>query len=112
MLLIYPKPEEVTGYHPLAMNLESYDEISIFKNTQTNLFHLDFGRQFDGHRSDQSVSYYTLGRFKSAAECLQLFQDIVDALNAGQKTFQLPPSPNLPTQPETADQKGHRGAFL
>ena len=111
MLLLFPKPIEITGYHPLAINLENYDEVSIVKNNQTNLFSLDLGRQFDGHGSNQSVSYYSLGIFQSAEDCLQLFQEIVDALNSGSKTFALPP-PELPAQPEAADPQDRRSGIL
>ena len=46
MLLILPKPAEILGYHPLAVNLESYDEIIVNKNNETNLFHLALIKQF------------------------------------------------------------------
>ena len=94
------------------MNLKNYDEISIVKNNQTNLFNLELGRQFDGHGSNQSVSYYNLGIFQSAEDCLSLFQEIVDALNAGHKTFVLPPAPESPAQPEASGPQDRRSGIL
>ena len=100
MLLLFPKPEQVTAYHTLAVNLESYDEIFISKNNETNLFSLAIVRQFDAHGSNQSTFFYILGTFESVDDCIGLFQKIVDALNAGERTLELPPF-DLPTQPET-----------
>ena len=102
MLLILPKSEKILGYHVLAVNLESYDEVSIAENSATNLFSLNLVKHYDAHGSNQSVSYYTLGTFQTAEHCLSLFQEIVNALNTGQKTFDLPPS-SLPAQPEDSD---------
>ena len=53
------------------------------------------------------VSIYTN---LTAEGCLSLFQDIVDALNAGQKTFELP-LPSLPAQPEDSDHRDQRTAY-
>ena len=91
MLLLFPKPEEFTAYHTLAVNLEHYDEIAINKDNETNMFSLAIVRQFDAHGSDQSTFFYILGTFESADDCAALFQQIVDALNAGAQTFELPP---------------------
>ena len=111
MLLLLPKPNEVIGYHPLAVNLQIYDEISISKDAETNLFRLDLAKLLDAHGSNQSVFHYTLGIFQSAEDCLQLFQEIVDALNSGSKTFELPP-PELPRQTEVADPQDRRSGIL
>ena len=110
MLLIFPKPEEITSYHSLAVNLKSYDEIIAFKNNDSNLFSLDLNKLHDGHRSNQSTSYYTLGIFQSSDACLKLFEEIVDALNAGQQTFKLPLF-DLPTQPEPPDRQDRRFGY-
>ena len=110
MLLILPKPAEILEYHALAINLESYDEVSIIKNNETNLFSLNLAKQYDAHGSNQSAFYCTLGIFQTAEGCLSLFQDIVDALNAGQKTFELP-LPSLPAQPEDSDHRDQRTAY-
>ena len=111
MLLILPKPAEISGYHTLAVNLENYDEISISKNNETNLFTLAIIRQFDAHGSNQSTFFYVLGAFKSVENCLELFQRIIDALNAGKKTFELPDF-SLPVESESASPKDQRSGFL
>ena len=110
MFLILPKPEEILEYCALAVNLESYDEVSIIKNNETNLFSLNLAKQYDAHGSNQSVSYYTLGIFQTAEKCLSLFKDIVDALNVGQKTFELPPL-SLSAQPEDSNHRDQRTAY-
>lgn len=110
MLIILPKPAKITEYHTLAINLENYDEISISKNNETNLFTLSIIRQFDAHNSNHSAFFYMLGTFKTANDCLELFQNIVNALNDGQKTFEIPQGP-LPVETEPSDQPGRRSAY-
>lgn len=111
MLIISPKPAEISGHHPLAVNLESYDEILASKSNKTNLFYLSLIKEFDGHRSSHSSHYYILGTFQSAEDCLAVFQNIVDALNSDQKTFELPES-QLPVEPKPADPKDRGTGFL
>ena len=110
MLIILPKPAKITEYHTLAINLENYDEISISKNNETNLFTLSIIRQFDAHNSNHSAFFFMLGTFESADDCLELFQNIVDALNDGQKTFKIPQVP-LPIEPASSDQPGQRSPY-
>ena len=111
MLLIFPKLEEITSYHSLAVNLGRFDEITVWKSDETNLVHLELNKKHDGHRSNQSISYYTLGIFQSSDACLKLFRELVDALNAGAQTFELPPF-DLPAQPEPPDRKERRSGIL
>lgn len=68
-------------------------------------------RQFDVHGSHCSAFFYMLGTFESADDCVELFQQIIDALDTGQKTFELPQF-LPPTVPEAAGQKGRSGGFL
>ncbi len=35
MLIIFPKPEEITGFCPLTVNLSNYDEIAITMKLQS-----------------------------------------------------------------------------
>lgn len=109
MLIIYPKPEKDSEFHTLAVNLKTIDEIVMFK-VDVNAFSLSIVKLFDAHNSNQSRWQYTLGTFESIADCLVLFENIVDALNAGQKTFELPPL-SLPLQPEDSDPRDQRSAY-
>ena len=111
MLLILPKPAKILGYHSLAVNLESYDEIIVNKNNETNLFHLALMKQFDGYGSSHSSSFYILSISQQEEDCLELFQNIVNALNSNQKTFKLPASP-LPAEPEPIGPKDRGAGFL
>ena len=110
MLILLPKPEEFTVYHTLAVNLQNYDEISISKNNETNTFSLAIVREFDAHGSNQSASFFILSTFESADDCADLFQQIVDALNAGAQTFELPPF-DLPAQPEPPGRQDRRSGY-
>ena len=104
MLLILPKPaaKEVKAYTPLAINLQSYDEISIFEDSEKGLFILQLTKMCNPHVVNQSTSYSTLGIFRSAAGCLNLFQNIVDAFDAGDRVFDLP-MPELPVHQSDSD---------
>ena len=93
MLILFPKPKEITGYHILAVNLQRCDEISMSKDKETNLFHLTLIKTFDGHQSNQSAYFYTIGIFETQDNCLTLWQNLLDALNSDQKTFEIPESP-------------------
>ena len=110
MLLIYPKPVKDLEFHTLAVNLKTIDEIVMFK-VDVNAFSLSIVKLFDAHNSNQSRWQYTLGTFESIADCLVLFENIVDALNAGQKTFELPHTA-LPADPEPADRQDRRSGIL
>jgi len=55
--------------------------------------------------------FYMLGIFETEDECLGLFLKIVDALNSGQKTFELPEIARL-MQPEPSNPKGQRSGIL
>lgn len=90
MLLILPRPaEEVTTHNLLAVNLQTCDEMSIVKNEDTGLFVLQIAKVCNPH-TNQPAFFYALGIFQSEAACLTLFQEIVDAVEGGQPTFQLP----------------------
>ena len=110
MLIIFPKPAENSEYHTLAVNLETADEIIFFKHVDADVFNLSIVKLFDAHNSNQSRWHYTLGTFETADDCLELFQNIVDALNDGQKTFELSQVP-LPIEPGPSDQPGRRSPY-
>ena len=111
MLIIFPKPEQITGFCPLAVNLNIYDEIVIIKNNESNLFNLTLLKHVDAHGSNQSTFLYNLGIFQSESDCYTLFQNILEALNSDQKTFELPPSV-LQAPPESADHAKKRPGYL
>lgn len=96
MLLLFPKPadEEVTAYSPLAVNLHTYDEISIVKNEDTDLFTLQLAKICNPH-TNQPAYFCPIGVFRTSAGCLTLFQAIVEAVESGSRTFELP-MPELP----------------
>lgn len=73
MLIILPKPKEIAGYHILAINLETVDEIIVSENIEHSVFSLAIVRYFDAHHSNQSLSHYTLGAFESSEACLATF---------------------------------------
>ena len=111
MLIIFPKPKEITGFCSLAVNLNVCDEIVMNKNNETNLFHIALLKHLDAHGSNQSTLFYILGIFADESDCYKVFQNIVDALNADQKTFELPSS-LLQKQPELKDQTKTDPAYL
>ena len=90
MLIIFPKPVEGSEYHTLAVNLETIDEVIMFKHVDADIFSLSILKLFDAHDSNQSRWHYTLGTFESADDCLGLFVKILDALNSGKKNIRAP----------------------
>ena len=96
MLLLFPKlaAEEITTYSILAVNLHTYDEINIVKNDETGLFSLQVAKMCNPHVT-QSAFVSQIGVFQTSAGCLNLFQSIVETLESGDQTFELP-MPELP----------------
>ena len=113
MLLIFPKPAEIAENNLLAVNLMSYNEIvmSTFIDNDKLYYSLVIIKRHDGHGSNHSITFYTLGTFESHEKCLELFQAILGALNDGQKTFDLP-SFSMPVEPEPSNPTNQRGGFL
>ena len=93
MLLIFPKPKELSGYIILGILLTNADEIVMNENADET-----YSLALLKHLADAEKSYAhtPLGTFHTADKCYKVFQEIVDALHSGKQTFKMPASEAIP----------------
>ncbi len=102
MLIIFKEPIKLqnAACDVLAMNLEDSNEVIILQ--VNNQFQLAIVKHFDGHFSSHSFLQHTLDTFDSYEKCLELFQQLVDALRNDERVF------DLRVDPESSDLKQKR----
>ena len=93
MLVILKEPINAGGFDFLAYNIEAFDSIITYE--VDNLFYLAVNKHFDGHFSSQSNINCVIKACKSYQECLDFFQELIDAIHSGQQVFDLRDSSNL-----------------
>lgn len=87
MLIVLKEPIKAFDYDVLAVNLETFNVIVIL-NIE-NRFQLAILKYFDAHHSNQSNIHCILEAFDTYEQSLDFFQELVDALKAGENIFDL-----------------------
>ena len=87
MIIILRDTDTPAARRELTVNVNVYDSFSIRKLGEQ--FQLGLIRYFDGHFSNQSSVFSVIATLQSYKECSDLFNAIMSALEAGDKTFRL-----------------------
>ena len=93
MLIILKEPIMHPETDVLAVNFNAFDTVNIHK-VDINEFRLIIIQQFDGYQTDQSQSHIPIGFFDSYEKCLDLFQELIEALQSGVQVFDLRNNPH------------------
>ena len=87
MLVILKEPTEELEFNTVAVNINAFESIAIIKIDE--VFQLVILKHFDGHFSNQSEIHHILDIFDTYKECLDLWYELLDALKAGDRVFDL-----------------------
>lgn len=94
MLIILKEPIVTSETDVLAVNFESFDTVNITKTEEG--FQLIVIQHFDGHQTPVSQLHCPLGTFDSYDECIDLFENLVSALQSGKAVLDLHPQRDVP----------------
>ena len=97
------EPIKAADYDVLAVNLETFNVIVILNID--NKFQLAILKYFDGRFSNQSNMHCILETFDTYDESLHFFQELIDALKAGNQVFDLRPR-KTPTDAKSQKKRG------
>ena len=84
MLIILPEPVDIGSYDMLAINLNSYDQISIQKRRDG--FALVLLREF----APDQTKYYLIAHQQTYEQVFVSFRLLVEALKRGEQVFEMP----------------------
>ncbi len=87
MFVVLREPIKLPDHDILAVNVETLSMIVILHLDEA--FQLAILKYFDAHFSNQSTLHCTLGIFDNPESCLNLFQEMIHALQNGDSIFDL-----------------------
>ena len=99
MLVVLREPIVSDLVDICAVNVTSFDKIQINKLEQFGLVVL---KTFDGHFSNHSSIGIPLAKFNSYDECMDLFNQLIEAMKSGDQVFDLREI-EIPSQLQSAD---------